>query len=50
MIGYAGAIGSAALLTLAIVEMFALFMRRARAGCEPVYGADAAAAAIDDAG
>ncbi len=49
VIGYAGAIGSTALLTLAVVEMFALFMRRARAGCEPVYGAEASIATIDEA-
>jgi hypothetical protein len=29
--------------------MFALFMRRARAGCEPVYGAEASIATIDEA-
>ena len=43
VIGCAGAMGSMAMLMLAIAEMFALFMRRARAGCEPVYGADSAA-------
>ena len=42
VIGFAGAMGSALLLGLAIALMFALFMRRARAGCEPVYGADMA--------
>lgn len=40
VIGCAGAMGSTVVLMLAIAEMFALFMRRARAGCEPVYGAD----------
>ena len=48
VIGYAGAIGSTAILILAVVEMFALFMRRASAGCEAVYGAEASA--FDDAG
>lgn len=49
VIGYAGAIGSTALLTLAVVEMFVLFMRRARVGCEPVYGAETSTATIADA-
>ena len=42
VIGFAGAMGSVVLLGLAIAMMFALFMRRARAGCEPIYGAEAA--------
>lgn len=50
VIGYGGAIGSAAILTLAVVEMFALFMRRTHTGCEPVYGAEAPGAALDEAG
>lgn len=50
VIGYAGAIGSAAILTLAVVEMFALFMRRTRTGCEPVYGVETSAATFEEAG
>ncbi|HMN70900.1 MAG TPA: hypothetical protein PKA55_03405 [Rhodoblastus sp.] len=37
VIGFAGATGSAFLLGLAIATMFGLFMRRAHAGCEPIY-------------
>jgi len=40
VIGCGGAMESTAVLTLAVAEMFALFMRRAQAGCEPVYAAD----------
>ena len=47
VIGCGGAMGSTIVLAIAIAEMFGLFLRRARAGCEPVYGVEARA---EDAG
>lgn len=43
VIGYACAMPSLALLSCAVVELFALFTLRARAGCEPIYGGALAA-------
>lgn len=48
VIGFAGAMGSAFLLGLSIATMFGLFMRRARAGCEPIYASELAASRMDD--
>ncbi|MCB1533153.1 MAG: hypothetical protein KDJ44_00165 [Rhodoblastus sp.] len=44
VIGFAGAMGSTLLLGFSIATMFGLFMRRAHAGCEPIYASQAAGA------
>lgn len=46
VIGFAGAMGSTFLLGLSIATMFGLFMRRARAGCEPVYASQSGRAGM----
>ena len=48
VIGFSGAMGSIFVLLCAVAVMFAMFMRRARAGCEPIY--DGASISISDEG
>ncbi|HPG02355.1 MAG TPA: hypothetical protein P5256_04385 [Beijerinckiaceae bacterium] len=48
VIGFAGAMGSTLLLGLSVATMFGLFMRRAHAGCEPVYASELAGSRFEE--